>query len=327
MANILIKKHALQNYGRQQFVAGGQIIYDILRGGFIQRIRHRMNGSLVIAAGSTSGTSLGVNPGNLISNFKMLASPIGQIKSLSPSSVVRSTVFDLGRIENDTALTGGTGTFTINQDFWLQFSPTMWRDLIGSALESDQFSSIQSIIQLGSRDTQFSGNDRTFTYSGVNIDYTDQREFADGHTSLLFENEFIKQITAANATFNVTDFTVGRRVMSYLLQAETTNQALANTILNRARFQSASAVFADTYAADYQSDSQRFITEADSAVTGLYFIPLSPDLTIGGAVDARGLNQLSAVLDVSNPGTDQIRFMERTLLTAADLGLVPAQAA
>ena len=59
-------------------------------------------------------------------------------------------------------------------------------------------------------------------------------------------------------------------------------------------------------------------------------MPLSPDMTLGGAIDARQLAQVSAQVDQSNPGgaADRFIIMCRDVLYAEDMGMAqPSQAA
>lgn len=325
--SILLKKHDFANRNRQPFVANGQTLLDVLRGGFIQYIIARLRGNLVVSAGTVSGTSLGENPGNLLVRCFMDSAPVGNLKSLSPGILIRQTIFDFGKLTGaGTALTGAAGTFGLDLNLYLQFSLDNSPKPIDTALESDAFTSLQIRMQNGGRDTQFSGNDRTFDFSGVTWDIVDQREIMSGHTAVLFEYDITAQIQSANNNRTVTDFAVGRRLLSHLYTARTTNQALADTILNRLTVKSGGTIFADGFALDYRANQDPWVKDAASAQTGLFWVPLSPDMTLGGAIDARQLAQIQAVLDQSNPGgagVDNFIIGVRDVLYAEDMGLTP----
>ena len=325
--SILLKKHDFGNRNRQPFVANGQTLLDVLRGGFIQYMILRLRGNLVVSAGTASGTSLGENPGNLLTRGFLDSAPVGQLKSLTPRSLIRQTIFDYGRlIGAGTALTGAAGTFALDLNLYFNFSLERSPRPIDTALESDAFTSLQVRMQNGGRDTQFSGNDRTFDFSGNTWDIVDQREIMSGHTAVLFEYDIISQVAAVNNNRTITDFSVGRRLLSHLYNAETTNQALADTIVNRVKVQSGSTVFTDAFALDHRANDDLWVSDAASALTGLYFLPLSPDLTLGGAIDARQLAQIQAVLDLSNPGgaNDRLIITCRDVLYAEDMGMSAA---
>lgn len=323
--SLLLKKHDFGNRNRQAFVANGQTLLDILRGGFIQYIIARLRGNLVVSVGTASGTSLGENPGNLLVRSFLDSAPVGNLKSLSPRSLIRSTIFDYGRLVGaGTALTGAAGTFALDLNLYLNFSLEKSPRPIDTALESDAFTSLQLRMQNGGRDTQFSGNDRTFDFTGVTWDIVDQREIMDGHTAVLFEYDIFKAISSANNNNTITDFSVGRRLLSHLYLTETTNQALADTILNRLKVQSGSTVFSDAFALDHRANDDMWLYDAATSLTGSYFVPLSPDLTLGGAIDARQLAQIQAVIDNNNPGTDRVIIAVRDVLYAEDMGMAPA---
>lgn len=322
--SILLKKHDFANRNRQPYVANGQTLLDVLRGGFIQYIIMRLRGNLVVSAGTASGTSLGENPGNLLVRGFLDSAPVGNLKSLSPRSLIRSTIFDYGRlIGAGTPLTGAAGTFALDLNLIFNFSLERSPRPIDTALESDAFTSLQIRMQNGGRDTQFSGNDRTFDFSGVTWDAVDQREIMAGHTAVLFEYDITKNVSAVNNNFNITDFSVGRRLLSHLYCSESTNQALVDTIVNRLKVQSGSTVFSDAFGLDHRANDDLWVYDAASAETGLYFIPLSPDYTLGGAIDARQLAQISAVLDQNNPGAAADRYIicVRDVLYAEDMGM------
>jgi hypothetical protein len=325
--SILLKKHDFGNRNRQAFVANGQTLLDVLRGGFIQYIMARLRGNLVVSAGTASGTSLGENPGNLLTRCFLDSAPVGNLKALSPRSLIRSTIFDYGRVVGaGTTLTGAAGTFALDLNLYLNFSLERSPNPIDTALESDAFTSLQIRMQNGGRDTQFSGNDRTFDFSGVTWDLVDQREIMSGHTAVLFEYDITATVNAANNNRTITDFSVGRRLLSHLWMTSSTNQALVDTILNRLKVQSGSTIFTDAFALDHRANNDPWLDDAATALTGTYFLPLSPDYTLGGAIDARQLAQIQGVVDISNPGgaADQMLICVRDVLYAEDMGMAPA---
>jgi hypothetical protein len=324
--SILLKKHDFSNRNRQPFNANGQTLLDVLRGGFIQYMILRLRGNLIVSGGTASGTSLGENPGNLLVRGFLDSAPVGNLKSLSPRSLIRSTIFDYGRLTGaGTALTGAAGTFGLDLNLYFNFSLENSPRPIDTALESDAFTSLQIRMQNGGRDTQFSGNDRTFDFSGATWDVIDQREIMAGHTAVLFEYDITKTVGAVNNNFTITDFSVGRRLMSHLYLAQTTNQALTDGIVNRLKVQSGSTVFSDAFGLDYRANNDLWLKDAATSLVGTYFVPLSPDQTLGGAIDARQLAQISAVLDQNNPGgaNDSYVIAVRDVLYAEDMGLTP----
>src|SRR6478752_1481382 len=138
-----------------------------------------LSGSLVVSAGTASGTSLGENPGNLalqtlkIQGFALDSSyPNGTLVNLSPRTLLRRRIFDsLGRrfitdpSLTPTGLTGAAGTFTLNYPIVKYWALDWLARPFDSALDTGMYSLLQCTLTQGSRDRQFSGNDRTFNYN------------------------------------------------------------------------------------------------------------------------------------------------------------------
>ena len=155
----------------------------------------------------------------------------------------------------------------------------------------------------------------------MNIEVADQREIMPGgKTALLFESDLTDPVQGVNSQRLIPGFPVGQRYLDLLFVAETTNNALADTIVNRLTVKSGSVQFFDARARNIKANQRRFFTQPNGtqADTGLYYVPLSPDFTLGGAVDARFLAQLAAVVDEANPGTDQLKISSRRVLFASD---------
>jgi len=324
--SILLKKHDFGQRNRLAFASGAQIVFDILRGGFIQMIVLRLRGDLVVSGGTVNGAVLGENPGNLVTQVIMDASPVGQIVNLTPRSLIRSTMFDWGRQLVGTALTGAAGTFTLDQDYYLPFGPPTMPRPIECSLQTEAFASIQLRATCGTRDTQFTGNDRTFNFAAVTLDVLDQREFMAGQTALLFQYDLVRTIAAANPAFTISDWYVGRRILQHLYSFETTNQALADTILNANEpsalvVQSGNAVFARGSGLDYRAFNVTRISDAAQTMTGVRTVFLSPDMTLEGAIDARQLSQIQTQFNFAAPGAgaDRVIAMSREVLLAGDL--------
>ena len=121
----LLKKHDFSNRITKGFVDNSPIVFDIPRGigEYIQYMIVSLRDSLVVAGGTVNGTALGnENPGNLITRFRVIAQPKGEIKNLLSRSVIRRSFIDVGFPIVGTALTGAAGTFTLDQDYYLMFS-------------------------------------------------------------------------------------------------------------------------------------------------------------------------------------------------------------
>jgi hypothetical protein len=327
-APVILKRHDFRNMERIPFLANSARFHDVVKGGHILRHNVLLRGNVVIAGGAANGTTIGENPGNLLTRFILHANPHGDIKNLMPRSVLRQRVFDYGFADLDAALTGAAGTFALNQPFTLHHALPRSPISVETALWTSGLGAIQLEIQCGSRDTQFTGNDRAFDFTAVTLDVVDAREIMPAATSLIIETDQVAVIAGASARFRISDIPTGNRLLSGLLMAESTAaQTLVDTILNSIRVGSGTIQFMDVNANDVRFDARRFTTlpQGTQSQAGLYFLPFSPDLTLKGAIDVRNLSQVVAELDVANPGgagldrvtlyTREVKFLEDMRLT------------
>lgn len=280
-------------------------------------------GTLVISGGTASGTVTGENPGNLFAQtLKLNATPAagsgypgGQLVNCSPRTLLQRRIFDRGFYQGDTALTGAAGTFTVNLNIPVQFAlPRLVRPF-DTALRLDAYADLQLEITNGGRDRQWTGNDRVFDYSGMVWDIIEYREFAPGTpTMVLYQDDKIIPINQANARFPIFDqLQQPEAFLDLLFQAETTNQALSDAIINKVEILAGSEQFIELDEDHVKDDQLAFVSSAAqaAAMTGLYYVPISPKLLAG----AQG--GISAVLDVSKPGTDQLRLGTRRIARPA----------
>ncbi len=281
-----------------------------------------LRGSLVVSGGTANGTSLGENPGNLITRLEVDATPgvagvpAGKLKNFGPRACLRRVIFDKGFFENDLSLgssgiSGAAGTFVLNQAYPLWFALPRAVRPFDTALQLSNYNDVRITLTTGSRDTQFSGNDRTFDFSSVVLDIFDERE-APSQTekhAVLFEEDRPVNIVAANTEFPVREqLPADGNYESILWIAETTNQTLSDSIINEVDLFAGSEMFAKL-PKDHIKQLQRFlVTDQAQSMTGLYLTPV----VRGGRLNS-SLPGVYARLDVSNPGTDRLIVATRRL--------------
>lgn len=316
-------QHAFKHRDRIAIPALGSVLqHQIPLGGYVFTHFVIVGGQVVISAGTANGTSLGENPYNLfLSRLTVEASSIGRypggvLKRLYPRSMVRRRIFDRGRSYLDTALTGAAGTFTINSLFELQWSmPSLsnaGRSPASSPLKTDEYVGLQLRLETGTVANQFTGNDRTFNVSANFFDILDKREDMQGDVFVILEDDLIQPIAVANPAFSISQLPARGDYLDVLICAETTNQQLADTIVNRAAFINGSDNIFDQYAVTELKASQALWIEQNTTgepTTGLYFCPIDPDRLLGGAVPVMGANQLVLLMDVSAPGAGADRLI------------------
>jgi hypothetical protein len=288
-----------------------------------------LSGPLIVSAGTSSGTSLGENPGNIalqslkIQGFALDPNyPNGTLVNLSPRTLARRRMFDSQgrRFITDpsltpTGLTGAAGTFTLNYPVVKYWALDWMNRPIDTALDTGMYSQLLATLTEGSRDRQFSGNDRTFNYAGVFWEITHKFQRYDGSgqgpIAVMFDDDHVRNINGANTRLELNnEFPPDGAYLDLLFITETTNQALADTIVNRITLKSGTEQFYDQYAGPLKDQQEEFIGDASTTTTprtGIYYTQIADD---GLLTDAK--TNLSAVVDQANPGTDRLILARRS---------------
>lgn len=295
------------------------------------RSKFIFGGTLIISGGTTNGTVLGENPGNLAAQqFQLTGTalnagyPDGTLKKVVPRTVLRRRIFDHPekRFIADlnagiTGLSGAAGTFTLNMPFEHYFALPWAKRPFDTALDTGMYGSLQWQITNGSQARQFSGNDRTFNETGLYWDVTHDFQRYDGNgvgpVYVLYDDDHTRNIQGANPRLEINkEFPADGLYLDILTMAETTNQVLADTIVNRETMASGTEPFYDAYAADLKADMEDIIGDPSTATTprtGLYYTPIADD---GCLLNAKP--SVSMVMDQSNPGTDRLILSRRVLV-------------
>jgi hypothetical protein len=286
-------------------------------------------GSLVISGGTANGTILGEDPGNLAAQqFKVEATaidggyPSGTLLSVSSRTMLRRRTFDnltSSRFIPDVSLgisglSGAAGTFTLNLPFKKYWALPWLKRPFDTALDTGMFSSLLWTITNGAASRQFSGNDRTFNYAGVYWDIYHQfqayKGVGLGPIAVLFDDDKVKNIGGANARLEINKELVSDGIYTDLLiMSETTNQALADTIVNKITAAASTDEFFNAYSLDLKAEMEDMIGDASTTSTprtGLYFFTIADDGCL-----TNGKSDLSLTIDQNNPGTDRFIIARR----------------
>lgn len=293
-----------------------------------------LKGSLVVSAGSANGTVRGSeNPGGLLQSAKVEALavdpsyPDGTLKNLTNVSILRRRIFDAGRFLADqslgiTGFNGAAATYTLNQPFPLYWEIPWLKRPYDGALDTTFYGEIKLTLLNGSRDLQFSGNDRTFNYAGVSWDIYHKFDRYDpgaglGPTVVFYDDDHQINIQSASTRLEINkSLPSGGLYTDILWIARTTNNALADTIINRITMDSGTENFYDRYSDSIKDEQEDLIVDASTTSTprtGLYNAHCILDGMLSGAKP-----NVSAVLDVSNPGTDNIVAARRAFVPIPD---------
>jgi hypothetical protein len=299
-----------------------------------------LRGVITLSGGAASGTQVGENPGGLIASIQLDASAIpgglyrgGKVKNVTPRSVLRGNVFDMGRFQDDTggnSVAGTAASTTLSLRLPLRFALPRLTNPIETGLRLDQFSQVLLTINMSSVAAMRTGNDRTVDLSAAYLEVVEKRTYAPNYYPLgtLFEDDRAIFISGANGRFSVdTQLPKSESYIDTLFMTESTaNRTLVDTIMNRFTVFQASEQFQDRYDQNLRGENNDNRTEAATSLTGLYYF----DFTSGESEQGTsGLLSnvvpfLNYILDVNNPGGANLDdLLVRTRRFAPRLGDPP----
>lgn len=280
-----------------------------------------LRGNITLSAGAANGTANGENPGGLISNIDVDATAKpdgyyrgGKIKSLVPASILRGNLYDTGRFQDDLGgsgvVDGSAATTALNLRLPLRFANKRLKNPFDTALRLDQFDQVLLTIQMSSVAAMRVGNDRTVDLSAAYLEIVEHREYNPNFwpKGVMFEDDKYFQIQGANTRFVIDQQLPKSEVyLDWLLLTRTTNKQLADTILNRMTQYQASEQYSDLYERELRCIDNDYRTEDGTALTGTYYFDLAEGLL------SNAVPWLNLLLDVNNPGTDEMYLRTRRL--------------
>lgn len=286
-------------------------------GAVLTKLRAFAKGTLNITGGTANGTSFGKNPGRLCLdhvdldlNPKSASTPGGKVVHLSTETILNRRIFDRGYAMGDPngAVNGAAGAYTIQSAFEVPRVLPKAKRPFDTALPLDYFNSARLTLYNGSRDNQFSGNDRVFDYTQMQWYIEEFREYpgvktVNGKTvpltpSMLYDDDRPYNIKAAQQNTGLQDElpnVSGTYFLDLLFQTLSSNN-LVDTILNNVRVFTGSEMFIDRPGWAVRSDQTKYVTDQAQSQTGLYKVDIAQDGGMMGAVAP-----LSLVLDLSDP--------------------------
>jgi hypothetical protein len=311
-------------------------------GVILSKILCVVRGPVNISGGTTNGVSAGENPGGLISRFEIDAVansstyPAGKLKNVVPRGVLRKHVFDKGFYRNDllnyAGISGAAGTpsATLLTAFDLRFCVPGLAKPIETGLRLDQFSSIMLKITTGIQTAMLTGNDRVWDISGVSLEISEFREYAQTPDQsgklvdfqppvVLYEEDIVVPITAAMNRMPFDQFLSPGAYHDIVWIAETTGLALSDAILSEIFMRTGSEQFFDQISDTIKAEQQEYLSDQPNltgltAQTGLYYTPLNKDLGQERALLGGAVPNVGAVATVAHPGTDQVTVSTRRFI-------------
>lgn len=309
---------ARTNYGpreSQLFGAeGGPLFFRIPLeiGAFILTTTFFLRGSFVVSAGSTSGAFVGENPGAFLQSIQLDAvsnSPKfrgGKMRNLTARSILRRRIFDRGYLQPDlslgaSGLSGGAGTFTLNQPYVIHHALPRLRKQFDTAFCCDAYTQAIYTLTKGTKALMNPTTDRTWNEAGLQFDHVDDRTWpAAGYkVAELYDDDrpFIINAAQSRTPFNNNLPQDGAYLDALIIAQSTASNTLVDTIVNNVTWFSGTAQVYDAKADYIKAYQERYISDFAQSMTGMYYTPLDRDGLLGS-----GQLGMTGVLDLSNPG-------------------------
>lgn len=331
-----MKNSDRQNRLQRTFVPDSKVILTLPPiGGKILRGFLALTGTLVVAGGTINGTVVGEGgPINLISRIIIRGNPGdgrypgGELVDMTPRSLLRwAQTRDGGKFIGDlggqTLGAGANGSYNVNLQIPFYFADPRHVRPIETALNADPnaYEMLQVEVQTADLAACFSGNNANVTYSGLQLQWIDDRENVAGDTFVQYFDDHIFQIPADNDRAIDEAFPKDYLLEDMLILGEQgTAETLADTLLNKVKIQGDTLEY-DKWSADIKSEQlwKRFIDPSQNAA-GIYYIDFC-DGYLTGAVNAALLQMRLDVNNVSGANLDQLRIATRRYV--APTGYVP----
>jgi hypothetical protein len=323
-----MKNSDKRNRFTQQFNPISQNIFTLPLGGKILQGNIILTGSITISGGTTSGTAVGDGgPVNLIRRIKVNAIPAagsrypgGKIVDCSPRALLRYAIFQHAGKYFDAQTgaglgSGAAGTYNVYMTIPIYWADSNLRRQVTTALNADPtaYQTIQVEVDTGTATDCFTGTDRVWNFSNLQVQWLDERENFSGDTLVRFQEDHVFFIQQANKRALDNGMPLDGNFESILYLAEQgASLTLADTILNRVTM-AGSTLDYDQYAQDIRQQmiDDEWLDPSQSAA-GHFFIDFTDGL-VGGAVPA---GDLQIQLDVNNPSgasLDDLRVYTRRL--------------
>lgn len=322
-----------KNRFQYPFQPDTKIMFTLPPGGKILQGRLILTGQIVVSGVTVAGTLQGEGgPINLITRIKIFATaaggsryPGGTILDATPRSLLRYAITQhngkfIGEQSGSTLGSGANGTYDIYLSIPIFFADSTLRNNIATALNADLvdptgapiYSSIQVEVDTGDLTTCFAGNNGAVNWSGLTLQWDDDRLGLAGDTNVLYQEEHYALIGAAQARMLDPAMPQSGAFTNWLLMAEASGSAytLSDAILQRVTSAAATYNF-DEYAPDIRQKmfDDEWVDPAQPA-TGLYFIDWTNG-TLNNANPAAGIQSMFSVLNPSESNLDQLRIFTR----------------
>jgi hypothetical protein len=319
-----------KNRFTKPFVAGSKIIFTLPLGGKILSGHVILQGQVVISAGTTSGAIKGEGgPLNLIRRIIVTANPApgsrypgGKIVDCSARGLIRYAVTQReGKffVEQAASVLGSgvAGTYPIYLGIPIYWADSNLRRSVSAALNADPsaYSTIQVEVDTGLLSDCFTGNDRTVDFSGLTVQWADDREQLVGDTLVRYQEDHVYLIPAAQQRAMDEAMPQDGAFESWLILAEQSSALTLSDGLVQRLMIDADNLDYDKYAQDIRQQmyNDEWI-DISTVATGQYFVDFTDGLP-GQSVPANTLSARFQVANVSGANLDDLLIYTRRLFS------------
>ena len=326
-----------RNRLQKPFVPNSRIVFDIPLGMKLATASIILQGNVVLSAGTVNGVQNAEgDPAGLITRIRVNATPAsgsrypgGYIVDSDVRSLLRyATGQRSGKFIGDqggsTLGAGANGTYPVYFAVPLYFADyTQFSPFVTSLnLDPGTYSSVQVEVWTGSVAAGLTGNNATVDYSGLQVQYKDNKVGISGDTSVVFQESHIVQIGGANKRMLDVAMPQSGAFTSWNICAEQSAAAnLSDALLNKVYIAGPDLTF-EKFAQDIRQDMlDGEWADPSNVNTGVYHLDFTDGIVLANNVNA---GTLDTYFDVNNPSganLDDLNIYTRRLYTP-----VPASA-
>ena len=320
-----------RNRAMQPFIPNSKLIFTLPLGMKIMKGNIIITGQIGVSGVSVAGTQLAEGgPVGLVKQIYVTATPAngsrypgGMIVNCTPRSLLRYAIAQhngkyISEINASTLGAGANGTYNIYLSIPIYWADTTLRNAVGTSLNADpaNYASIQVEVDTGDLTSCFVGNNGTVNWSGLTVQWADERADLPGDTLVLYQEDHAMLIAA---TFpRAVDYAMpqdGSFCSWTILQEQGIYATLSNALLQRVTIQGANLTY-DKYTYDIQQqDLDDEWLDPATPITGWAHIDFT-DSALQNIVPAQGLTAQFQVTNVSGANLDDLRFYTRRVLAA-----------
>jgi hypothetical protein len=315
------------------FVPNSKIIFTLPLGGKIMEGKIALVGNLGVTGGTANGVVYGEGgPTNLIRRVIVNANPAagsrypgGKIVDMSPRSLLRYACMQhngkfIAEQNGSVIGSGANGNYNgLYESVPIYFADAVLRNSIQTALNTDPgaYASVQVEVDTGDLTTCFPGNNGVPNWSGLTLQWIDDRVALSGDTNVLYQEDHTFLIPATQQrAFDQLMPQDGAFLSWLILQEQGVSATLADTLLNRVQVDGTPIGY-DKWLQDIRQKmlDDEWIDPAQNAA-GMAFIDWT-DSSLGNTIMANSLQTRFQVTNVSGANLDDLLISTRRVFAPA----------